>query len=343
MSKTLIIIIGIIYAVIAAAGCSPSPQKETPQQTPVKTTHYRDKEYLLELDKGKIIVVRNDLCDANIRKTKEKTSNLSREQLFDYNYDHVQDVLNKLGIPHTLIGKSELEKDDYSLDDKWAILFNCNDSRQHCCNRNHILDGKRGDHVRHCEGEGHHIFHETKLNEKTMQKIKRFVETGGYLFTEDLNIEEIYSWYSSPRSVFRGIIANTKYIQEQEVEILPSRNAEKHPYLKYVFELPAQPDTKIKWKIDGDSPNIKIIDKEVTALIVSPQLKKEKEGQVIDEGIMAVTSSVLNKVTGKPGGQVLHVMSHFDRQTSNAGEFALTNLLINFLEECAQRHSKKNK
>jgi hypothetical protein len=91
---------------------------------------YRPMSAAQSLEKDKVIVVRNDECDENIKKAGGKG--------FDGNYDKIQDILAALNIPFTLIGKSELEKDSYSLDDKWALVFNCNFFMNHCCNPEHL-------------------------------------------------------------------------------------------------------------------------------------------------------------------------------------------------------------
>jgi len=331
MNRTILIILGLLCAVIAAAGIininyypnSKKAQTLTFEEWLKETEHvgqYRDIKILNNLPKEKIIVVRNDLCDGK-----------ANAGGFDGNYDHIQNVLDTLGIPHTLIGKSELEKDKYSLDDKWIVLFNCSFFHEHCCNPKHRPGTtKTGARVVRCEGEGAHQIHESKFSYKTIKKIRRFAETGGYLFTEDLNIEEIIM------VTVRAIITYTKYLPEKYVTILPAPDEEKHPYLKDVFKFPVQPtegNIEIKWKIDDESPNIRVLNKAATALIVSPQLVNKWD----PNGTVAVTFPVPNQETGQPNGQVLHIMTHFGRQASKIDEFALQNLLVNFLMEMAEK------
>ena len=43
------------------------------------------------------------------------------------------------------------------------------------------------------------------------------------------------------------------------------------------------------------------------------------------------------------GGRVLHVMSHFGKQKSKVDEFALQNLILNFIMELNQRRPKGKK
>ena len=322
VTVSLLILLGLNCTGKVIAG-DEANNKPTFEEWLNKTEHvgqYRDLTILKNLPKEKVIVVRNDKCDEHIKKSQGRKT--------DGNNDHIQDVLTKLGVPHSLIGKSELEKDEYSLDDKWVVLFNCNEIGEHCCNPNHkiIWPGQRGPE---CVGDGPHIRHNTKFSDKTIQKIQRFVEAGGYLFTEDLQIQEIIE------RAFKGTIAHTKFLREKDMTILPAPGTEKHPYLKDVFNFPGQPlgSIGIKWKIDDEIPDIKVLNKNmVKVLIMSPQLVNKK---VNSEGPIAVTFSVPNGETGKPAGQVLHVMTHFNKQTSKTGEFALQNLLVNFLMEMA--------
>ncbi|MEK7309828.1 MAG: hypothetical protein AAB038_03340 [Planctomycetota bacterium] len=324
---------------------------------------YRPMSIVQTLEKDKVIVVRNDRCDENIKKAGGKG--------FDCNFDKIQDVLAALNIPFTLVGKSELDKESYSLDDKWALVFNCNLFADHCCNPEHLKlppTQKKLDKVRlwQCPGTENHITHKTELSDKTIKKIKRFVDTGGYLFTEDLNIMEII------QRAFPKTISQSTFLIERTVRILPEPAAVLHPYLKYVFEappmaqppaasMPGQPSGETKsvkpgelsldseWQIDNQSPNIKVIDKNlVTVLIVSPQMAKQYK----DEGAVAVTFRVVDPsiqatggkdITYLPGGRVLHVMSHFGHQKSKVSEFALQNLLVNFLEELGKYKPKAPK
>jgi hypothetical protein len=323
---------------------------------------YRDLKIVQELDKDKIIVVRNDGDDPYNAQAGGKDR--KGEPLFDGNFDRIEDVLTELGIPHTLIGKSELEKDSFDWDSKWIIIFNCNFFKDHCVNPEHLKmmsRRKKGavECTSVCPGADNHLVKNFKLSDKAIKKIRQFVEEGGFLFTEDFNIEEIL-WRA-----FKGYIIHTKFLPEQTVKILPNPDAALHPYLKYVFETPPMqlPDssgmtktlvpesfnTEAQWKIDDDSPDLKILKKDkVTILISSPNLAKSQRS----EGAMAVTFSVgSDAAENRLGGQVLHIMTHIAKfcpyevtgQKSNIDEFTVQNLLVNYLEDCARHHSQPDK
>jgi hypothetical protein len=320
-------------------------------------SQYRDMTGVEDLTKDKVIVVRNDLCDEKAAKGG-----------FDGNYDHIQDILTRLGIEHTVVGKSELEKDSFDWDHTWIMLFNCTMYKEHCCNPNHKPGKtKTSERLVNCEGPGDHKSHKPEVSDKTIKKITKFVETGGYLFTEDMNINEIIV------RAFKGIITSTKFLPEKNVPILPAPGAALHPYLKYVFEAAPSsssdaPDSSeidksgetksvkpgefridAEWKIDDDSPDIKVLKKDVTILIMSPKLANKSNA----DGAVAVTFGVSGSnivATGnekgpsyKGGGRVLHVMSHFGHQKSKVDEFALQNLILNFIMELNQRRPKGKK
>ncbi|MDI6733663.1 MAG: hypothetical protein QME51_08270, partial [Planctomycetota bacterium] len=317
-------------------------------------TIYRDMTGIEGLPPDKVIVVRNDRCDKN--------------PFFDKNYDAIQDILTnfKVPVPHKVVGKSELESDTFNWKDTWALVFNCNFYREHCCCPTCKPGGAdTGERTVSCIGCDKHEIHKTELSDKTIKKIREFVETGGYLFTEDLNIKEII------QRAFNKTIQGSTSLPKQTVPIMPTPTAVLHPYLKWVFEAPpskssdtpAQPEKSgetisvkpgefridAEWQIDDESPNIKIIDeKAVTVLIMSPKLVTKSE----PIGAVAVTFGVGGdkyvpsdtKEKGyAPGGRVLHVMSHFGKQKSKVDEFALQNLLLNFLIELNQRRPKGKK
>ncbi|MFH1231061.1 MAG: HEAT repeat domain-containing protein [Planctomycetota bacterium] len=319
---------------------------------------YRDMKGIETLPSDKILVLINDKC------TKEKCG-------AEPDCDRIQDILARLNLPHTVIGRSEFDKESYSLEDKWALVINCCVFSDHCSNAEHRrmkpVAGDGGVRLGICPGseKGDCNSHNVKLSEKTIKKIKEFVETGGYLFTEDLNIEEVIERaFKTPR-----YINHTKYLPDKSVKIVPAPGAALHPYLKYVFEAPPSSSeqsssegksgetTSVKpqdfridaeWKIDDESPDIKILKKDVvTILIVSPQLAKENKS----EGAVAVTWSygkpVVQTGSDKPtymsGGRVLHVMSHFGKQRSKLDEFALQNLIVNFFAELNEQRPKAKK
>lgn len=86
---------------------------------------------------------------------------------------------------------------------------------------------------------------------------------------------------------------------------------------------------KHEWKIDDESPTLDVKSKKVEVLIVSSKLEKE-----YGHSAVAVTFPVKE-------GRVLHVVSHFGKQSSSHNEATLENILINFLLEVNVRSSRK--
>ncbi|MBI5360574.1 MAG: hypothetical protein HZA48_08340 [Planctomycetes bacterium] len=270
----------------------------------------------------------------------------------DHSFDNLEDVLRQLRIPFKLVDRRDFDAPSYTLDKKTAILFNCNFFRDHCVCPLCKPGGDPTMRLFQCTGCDIHEKGSNKLSDKTIEKIRAYVADGGYVFTEDWELEEILE------RAFPDYLGHKDYLGEQHVKILPERGSTAHPYLKGVFERPAgvqpggdsggsvaeKPQLKVgegEWKIDKDSPNI-VVKKtnDVTVLMMSPDLKK------IDAGTpgVAVTFNYAGRkkaaIASGPdgrrgGGVVLHVLSHFGKQKSKGDEFALQNLLLNFLAEAS--------
>lgn len=340
---------------------------------------------LKRIPKDKIIVVTGH-CKGDEKSGRFPVGRASHD------FDHIEQILQRMGIPHTAIKKTELENETYKIDDKVMLLFNCNMFREHCvCPTCRAGEGVM--RLNKCVGCDKHEKFSSLLSDKTIDKIRDFVIKGGYVFTEDWELEEVVerAFKIDPSRGYlkgnRAILSHTKYYPtDMNVPVLPAPGATTHPYLKGVFEAPAtnesssksEPEsnetTSIKrkelrvgkgqWKIDANSPDIKIENpKEVTVLMVSPKLKANDN----DSGAVAVTfgygkggvqpppastitggsdsgyySGSKNALKNKTGGQVLHVLSHFGKQLDENDEFVLQNLILNFLLEAADLYSLRN-
>jgi hypothetical protein len=309
--------------------------------------------------KDKIIVVISDCkgCESIGKKPPD----------WDHNFDHIEFILDRMNIPHTVIKKSDFDKEDYKLNDKWVVIFNCNYIIKHCiCPTCKLSNDRGGLRSGSCApGCTQHTYTTNMLSEKGVTKVKEFVANGGYLFSEDWILVEVLE------RAFKGIISKrVYYTKEKKVTILPGPSAITHPYLKGVFDKPHKSEVveneqkqgeqtvsmkKIKigegkWKIDKDSPDIRI-DKpsDVTVLMVAPKLKATDK----DSGAVAVTFSygkggTVARISGgnedpyasskRVGGQVLHVLSHFGHQEDPTDEFALQNMILNFITEAVEKH-----
>ncbi len=205
-----------------------------------------------------------------------------------------------------------------------------------------------------------------------LDKIKRYVDGGGYLFTEDWALKDILA------QRFKEYVDMGPYIAQMEVNISPKPGAMSHPYLRNIFqrlrpkkkeladkggtvaEGPESPDFERidhTWIIDNESPAIKIVNKsKVSVLIFSKDVGIAAGDKASDA--VAVTFIVSPKggapndpvATGAPieqdrtkmvGGRVLHVLSHLGHQKTRSDEFTIQNLLLNFLIEASERRGIK--
>ena len=297
----------------------------------------------------------------------------------DHNFDHIEAILEKFGIPHTVVAKKEFDDEKYKLDDKWFVGINCNYFVEHCTAAGHGPGAKSGGwRSAECVGPGEHKVFSPKFKDKTVKKVAEWVANGGFLFTEDGIIEELLE------REFKGVVRHTEYLSQKVVKIFPAPGASTHPYLRGVFEKPDKPEIppmeekpegpqptepvksdtrsvklksnigKASWKIDAQSPDLKIKPDAVTVLIMTPNLKSDsKEGAPVavtfaytkESGPIQVTSTAATGGTGYSGvpmallkaGRVLHVMSHFGKQQSADDEFPLQNLIVNFMIELSER------
>jgi hypothetical protein len=110
-----------------------------------------------------------------------------------------------------------------------------------------------------------------------------------------------------------------------------------------------------KWKIDKETRTIKVRDANaVTVLLTSPDLAKAAQGDDAVAVTFGVTPTATKGGSGSKkdvstgpvpeldrkkmvGGRVLYVLSHFGKQDSQEDEYALQNLLVNFLVEANER------
>jgi hypothetical protein len=200
------------------------------------------------------------------------------------------------------------------------------------------------------------------MGEKGIAKIKKYVEGGGYLFAEDWCMEDFVE------KAFGDYVAHGSIRpQDEAVPVMPKAGAASHPYLKKIFFKPPKEtrDTvsetdldKVahKWKIDKETRTIKVKDPAaVTVLLTSPELGKAAMGDDAVAVTWGVTPTASKGGSGNSkkdvstgpvpeqdrkkmtGGRVLYVLSHFGKQDSQEDEFALQNLLINFLVEANER------
>jgi hypothetical protein len=339
---------------------------------------------LERLKKGRVIVIQGGSCCKK----------------FDHNYDHIDQVLEKLGVKCEVMDKKQWSKIKPSeLKGIMAVLLNCTQNNEHCICPTCKPTGATNMRMQTCGSCAKHTIVNDKMPAVGVKLLKAFVESGGYFFSEDWGLYEIIekAWpdivkvgtflrdhdKAPPKGTPKkaGERSQAALPKGGQVAVTPAPGASTHPYMRGVFLKPkaekVSGDTdkggtverggavgsefrspKHKWTIDDDSPSIKIIDrKRVKVLLESDELKGLADGDKSvafmfhigrnakkDKRVASGGSKKTRQVgteESKPGGRVLHVLSHFGKQNSAADEAALQNLLYNFMLECARRRAPK--
>ncbi len=258
-------------------------------------------------------------------------------------YDRVQEVLSKLDLPHRVIAPEQLPKQDLS--QCRALLINCH---------NLYSAGMMKD-VNRAELEREIVALETKVRslrqrlDATKEKmalykvqvdlltatsqleedhrrlaasadsallaknVGEFVSNGGFLFTSDWGLTIL------ERAV-PGYVKVGGVVGPRTVTIRPKPGNEAHPLLEEVFGAAASKGSKrFDWDVDSSSYSIRVDKPDaVDVLVESADLAR----------FPAVAVTFRHEK-----GRVLHVLSHFQKQATRHGDYALQNMLLNFLVE----------
>jgi hypothetical protein len=243
--------------------------------------------------------------------------------------DKVEDVLQSIGVKHKTIAKDKF--DEIKLDPKSVLVINC-------------------------DGKGHPLF-----NDEQIARIREFVEKGGYLFTSDWELQYTIE-KAFPGSIAFAGRSSKDMKDEYKVDIKPTIEGGKHPFLRDVFPMTTWDAAQLSWKMDGWSFLIKKVSPDVEGLIESTELgKRFPEFPLVAVTFHWKNGRVIKPVHGAAGGGdakaghtqsaqqaasgcVLHVLSHFKHQKDkdSGDKFALQQLLLNFfLEKQAQNKMAK--
>ncbi len=281
-------------------------------------------------------------------------------------YDRVEDVLERLGIPHKVIRAADLP--DADLSRTLILLVNCSEAYATFAmravsagvlekridaleKRRKELEGridKSGDNkavyrlkleLMWVTSELEDLRRQAALIDfpkRVVDKIRRFVHGGGYLFTSDWGLTVL-------ELAFPGHLANGGTVGPKSVGLRPRAGKEGHPLLEEAF-----PDhalggggsaRKFRWEVDSGSYYVNVLKSSVETLVESPDLARHRAVAVAfrpdkpHAWVYAGPEEFRPKPPDpEPGsGRVLHVISHFQRQATNEGDYALQNMLLNFL------------
>ena len=283
------------------------------------------------------------------------------------NYDHIENMLGQMEIKHKVATKEDFNKGIVSLKGIVAVLINCTQTKEHCICPKCTPGGANNMRMKQCTGCDVHDLVSHQLTGASVKVLKEYVERGGFIFSEDWVLSELHA------KAWPKLVGVGKYLKEQEVDTFPARGATSHPYMRGVFRNPAPPvpqggageggtvvdppsyggsesGNNHSWKVDNESPAVKVNDRRsVRVLLTSKKLAAEANGNdavaitFLPVGSKsggrrrATTGGAGDKAPDPNAGRVLHVMSHFGKQNSQDDEFALQNLLINFLIEATAR------
>lgn len=271
-------------------------------------------------------------------------------------YDRVQDVLEKLDVPHTVIDYDRLPR--YNLAQCKVLLVNCDNRYASWIGRAagdvralqrelEKLEEMEADLRRRIDGtkEKQTVY---RLNlllldassqiaavrrqiemgagaTRVIDMMREHVEDGGYLFTSDWGLTIV-------ERAFPGYLKNAGNVGPKTVAIRAKQGKERHPLLEEVFYSGGKSgasavERKFLWEIDSASYYVKPEKPGVETLVESLQL-----------GRYPAVAATFVPEGGR--GRVLHVLSHFQKQATKQGDFALQNLLLNFMFERVSRGGK---
>lgn len=228
-------------------------------------------------------------------------------------FDQVQDVLDVLKLPHTVVPRADFSKTP--LNPKQVIIFNC--------------DQETG-----------------KLPPVDQARLREFVARGGYVFTSDWELQNVVA------PSFDGELTMAGSTEEFKVGIAPAKGAERHPLLRDVFPADPFKAAAFRWQIDAVSFTVRP-GKRATVLIHSDELEKRHGSGIVaavfrygpGAGRGGASRQRPRPTTGggsrsgrsaseRVPGSVLHVLSHFQKQRDESGDgFALQQMLLNFIVE----------
>lgn len=259
------------------------------------------------------------------------------------NYDHIQDVLDRLEIPYMIVEPEQLPR--YNLKNCKILLLNCHTTyagglfraadmtkmvkeiedleEKETALRKRVRESKDKKKVFELGLELLKTTSElsslrTQLAGVTgatdlVENIRGFVASGGYVFTSDWGLTIV-------ERAFPGTIKNGGNIGPRTVSLRPKYGV-KSALLDEVFPKSGAPSRKLLWEVDSASYMIKIEKPSVVEVLV-------ETADVPRNSAVAVAVS-----PEKASGKILHILSHFQRQATKQGDYALQNLLLNFLLE----------
>lgn len=264
------------------------------------------------------------------------------------NYDEVESILARMKIKHEVMQKKAFMADlEGALRGTAVVLLNCNWFSDMCVCPTCKLgeDSGRGYACGGCDK--HEWESNDALSPVAQDRLRTFVLQGGSVFTEDWGLWEL----ANP--AWPKLIAPAETLEEQTVDYHLAPGSAGDPLLRGVIQREGRTITfkERKWTVDAASPAIKVLDPERVRVLLASRALTQRDPEA---GALAVLLEPTRPQTGggRPrtgdapapkGGMVLHVLSHFGKQAREADEFALQNLLINFVLEAQARYARRQR
>jgi hypothetical protein len=270
-------------------------------------------------------------------------------------YDSVELVLARLGIPHRVVDPEKLPETDLS--GSKILLVNCHtlygaylfkeadtrgleklidqldakakdlDRRIAATKDPRTLFKLRLDYEQTTSylGECRRRLEGLAYSGKLADAVGAFVRKGGYVFTSDWGLSIL-------ERALPGYVKNGGNVGPKTVAIRPRAGKEKHEILEGVFYEGARGSTtpykKFLWEIDSASYLVKVErPAAVETLVESAELPRCPAVAVV------ITPDA---EAGARPGRVLHILSHFQKQATQQGDYALQSMLLNFMLDCVR-------
>ncbi|MBI3725693.1 hypothetical protein HY251_17335, partial [bacterium] len=235
----------------------------------------------------------------------------------DADTDRIQDVLAKHDFPHVVVKRGDFAKDpDMYMNECYVLLLNC-----------------------------HGLEH--PLPRAALDRIKSWVENGGYLYTEDSDLVGVTGalWPDridagqpgKPGPLARKPgSAEGSFEAHFPVRLVPAKGITSHPLLRGALRKDAV-HMFPKWEVQDRVPAIVVKDRSVVVLLEAPELAPLAQNNTAAAITFAVQADKPDASKPLRRGRVLHVLAHYGQQDSRQDNQALDNVLLNFLLEATKK------
>ena len=232
----------------------------------------------------------------------------------DLNNDHMEEVLRRMGIPHTVVHREDFDK--FDLRETGAILLNCAQMNKFCICPTCKPGGNKNNRLYRCTGCDKHTIFNPALTADSIEKLKKFVLAGGYLFSEDWTVKEFVE-KAFPKFVEAGY-----KLPDHNVTIAPVRGMATHPYLEGIYVAREEDeDDSFDFGLDDDAEEEDPSSRGKTAVVkrgedhkIAPELRKIRHNWQIDDESFELTIKNRARVVALLGSSEVKPRSPDDKK-----------------------------